>query len=301
MPTQSDPVWVRVLNEQEEGHESRKRLYEQMEKLLERPVVAFFTSFRYPVAMQDRDVEMLQDVLQSIDLSRGLALVISSPGGDGLGAERIITTCRKYSGTAEYWAIVPGKAKSAATLVCFGASKILMGPTSELGSVDPQVPIPDENGVYRLVAAHHVITSYLDLFDRAVREKGNLEPYLQQLAHYDERVIKEFRSAIELSKDISIRTLATGMMKGDSKTDVEKRIKLFLTPEQTKTHGRPVYRDEARGCGLVIQDIARTDPLWNPTYELLVRMENYVWTRASKCIESRDHSFLVPPPKEDRQ
>jgi len=271
-----------------------------MEDLLERPVVAFFTSFRYRVAMQDPDVEMLQDVLQSSDLSRGLALVISSPGGDGLSAERIINTCRKHSGTGEYWAIVPGKAKSAATLVCFGASKICMGPTSELGSVDPQVPIPDENGV-QWVAAHHVVASYLDLFARAVRAKGNLEPYLQQLAHYDERVIKEFQSAIELSKDISIRALATGMMKGDSKAEVEKRIRLFLTPEQTKTHGRPVYREEARDCGLVIQDIARTDPLWNPTYELFVRMENYVSTRASKCIEGRDHSFLVPPPKEERQ
>ena len=59
--------------------------------------------------------------------------MINSPGGSGLAAERMINVLRSYSGIGEYWAIVPAKAKSAATMVCLGASKILMGPASELG------------------------------------------------------------------------------------------------------------------------------------------------------------------------
>ncbi|GAH14065.1 unnamed protein product, partial [marine sediment metagenome] len=44
-----------------------------------------------------------------MDLSKGLALIINSPGGSGLAAERIINVCRSYSGTEEFWAIVPNK------------------------------------------------------------------------------------------------------------------------------------------------------------------------------------------------
>jgi hypothetical protein len=39
----------------------------------------------------------------------------------------------------QFEVIVPHMAKSAATLICFGASCIHMGPTAELGPVDPQV------------------------------------------------------------------------------------------------------------------------------------------------------------------
>ena len=87
--------------------------------------------------IDDSDSTMIEEVLRNLDLSNGLALIINSPGGDGLAAERIINVCRKYSKTNEFWAIVSDKAKSAATMVCFGASKILMSETSELGPIDP--------------------------------------------------------------------------------------------------------------------------------------------------------------------
>lgn len=53
--------------------------------------------------------------------------------------------CRSYSGTDEFVAIVAGKAKSAATMICMGSSKIMMAAPSELGPVDPQI-IREEDG-----------------------------------------------------------------------------------------------------------------------------------------------------------
>jgi len=82
--------------------------------------------------IEDKDADMLVGILQKGDGSNGLAIIVSSPG-DGLAAERIINLFRSYSKTGEYWAIVPAKAKSATTMLCFGSSKIIMGPSSELG------------------------------------------------------------------------------------------------------------------------------------------------------------------------
>jgi len=294
MPKRKDELAIaQVMSERSQSHDTRKKLFLDIERKLDRPVVTLFTSFRYPVMLEDTDVDMLAGVLQAMDLSKGMALIVNSPGGDGLAAERMISVCRTYSRTGEYWAIVPGKAKSAATMVCFGSSKIFMGPSSELGPVDPQVSLPKGNTV-EIFSVFNIIESYNDLFQKAVKAQGNLEPYLQQLANYDAREIKEFESALELSKDISIRALKTGMMGRLSNKVIENKIKMFLTPKSTKTHGRPIYRDEALDCSLNIEKIGVQDDLWRLVYELYIRTNEFVSTQVSKCIESKDNSFVVP-------
>ena len=228
-----------------------------------------------------------------MDLSKGFALFISSYGGYGEAAERIINVCRSASATGEFWAIVPGKAKSAATMVCFGASKIYMGASSELGPIDPQLTIIEE-GKRKTFSVWNIVRSYENLFDRAVNEQGNLEPYIQQLQRYDYREIKEFEAAIDLAEDIAIRSLKSGMMKGKTITAIKKQIEIFLTPQRTKSHGRPIYRDEATKCGLKIEAVDIKDRLGQLIYELYIRLNTFVSNRAYKVVESREEAFSSP-------
>ncbi len=278
------------MAEMGQSHQTRQEIYGELEEELGRPVVALFTSFVHPVSIADPDADMLEGVLQNLDLSEGFALAINSPGGSGLAAERIINICRGYSGTGEYWAIVPNKAKSAATMVCLGASQILMGPSSELGPVDPQFA---DSQTDQWFSAYNVVRSYEDLFGRAVQETGNLEPYIQQLGRYDEREIQELRQELALSQDIATRTLARGMMAGVSEGDIGERIGAFLTPERTKTHGRPIYRDEASECGLAIRRVEVTERLWQLAFELYLRANAYVSTPVTKCVETKSHAFFA--------
>jgi hypothetical protein len=167
-----------------------------------------------------------------------------------------------------------------------------MGPTSELGPVDPQVA----NSSGQWFSVFNIVKSYEDLFNGAVSEQGNLQPYLQQLANYDASQIQEFRSAIELSHDVAVRALKSGMLRDETEERIANMIKTFLTPEQTKAHGRPIYRDEASKCGINIRRIEITDPVWALVYELYLRSNNYVMTRASKCVESATHSYAAAIP-----
>jgi hypothetical protein len=167
-----------------------------------------------------------------------------------------------------------------------------MGPASELGPVDPQLIIRHDDG-FKVFSAFDVVKSYDRLFRGAVRAKGNLEPYLQQLANYDAREIQELRRALELSEDIAIKSLASGMMKKQGRSNIKKKIGIFLTPAQTKSHGRPIYRDEAADCGLAIADEDQQGPLWRCVYELYIRTNQYVSGVALKCIETHRHSFVV--------
>ena len=278
---------MQIIAERNQGFPTRKPLISKLQQQLDLPLVCFYTAFNQPVELENDDADMLEAVLQTMDLSRGLALMINSPGGDGMAAERIINLCRSYSGTGEFVAMVPGKAKSAATLVCFGASKILMGRGSELGPVDPQFI----TGRKRF-SCFEIIESYEDLFNRAVRTKGNLQPFLLQLQSYDPREIRQHRNYISLAEDIAVKNLASGMFAKRHPSVIRKKIKSFLTPETTKAHARAIFRTEARQCDLKIEDI---EPKFHEVAsELPIRTSNFVSLQASKCIESENNSWVAP-------
>jgi len=290
--SQLDPVIKRVLTEQNQGLETRREIFIKLEDMFKKPVVSFFTSFTFPVMIEDDDADMIEGILRTIDCCNGLVLIINSPGGDGLAAERIINVCRSYSRDKGYLVVVPGKAKSAATMICFGAQKIEMGATSELGPIDPQLRIT-ENGQIKRFSVYNLVKSYESLFRDAVKAKGHLEPYLQQLSHYDAREIKEYRASISLSENIAIRTLASGMLKSIPENSIKRKIGIFLNPKETKTHGRPIYRDDAEKCGLIIDKIDIKDKKWELINELYIRTNNFVSTKVSKCVESKNHSFVT--------
>lgn len=180
-------------------------------------------------------------------------------------------------------------------MVCFGASKILMGTTSELGPIDPQILSNNEGGMLSGFSVVNIVESYKRLFRQALRTKrANLEPYLQQLGRYDAREMAEFEQAIKLSQDIAVRYLAAGMMQGKTNTQITKQISVFLDPKLTLTHGRAIYRDEAKSCGIIIDDADKRKNEWDLIYELYIRANALVSSEsASKLIESKNHSFLA--------
>ena len=63
--------------------------------------------------------------------------MLDTPGGDGELAVRLVRSMQARC--SELTVIVSNHAKSAGTLLAMGAHSILMGPTSDLGPVDPQL------------------------------------------------------------------------------------------------------------------------------------------------------------------
>ncbi len=282
-----------ITEERRQGQGTRRHLYTELEKELGIPIVAYFTSFRYAVTISDDDADLLEQVLQKCDIKKGFALLISSPGGSGLAAERIVNVCRSYSGTGEYVTIIPSKAKSAATIICLGSCKMFMSKTSELGSIDPQLVIEEDEKV-KWFSVYNLIKSYRDLFDKAVKEKGNLHPYIQQLAKYDEREIKEYEAAIALSDDMAVKILKTGMLAHRTPSQIKKQIHRFLTPEEVKVHGRPINAQEASNCGLNVEMVNLRSKRWSLIRQLYVRLDNVVSNDdVTKCIECEQYSFIA--------
>jgi hypothetical protein len=289
-------TFAHLLNEVNQGHTVRRHLYGKLEKQLKQKVrvVAFFTSFRYPGLLQDVDAEMLEEVLQNTPLDdKELLLLINSPGGEALPAERIVNICRSYS-QGKFRVIVPKMAKSAATMICLGANKIGMSKTSELGPIDPQIAFEDERGHTKQFAAHEIIESYNELIKKANLTRRRVEPYLQQLARFDARDIRRIRSAQDLSENIAIRCLQSGVFSGLSANQIRAKIKPFLEPKLTQVHGRPIYYDQARACGLDVELHDIRSDLWRVVWELFVRLNYTVNHSSVKVIESSEHYWVAP-------
>jgi membrane-bound ClpP family serine protease len=223
-------------------------------------------------------------------------LVIESPGGRALAAERIIRACRQYA-NGRFEVAVPNQAKSAATMVCLGSERIWLGPTSELGPINPQQLFTGPDQRSSIVAVENIIKSYEDLMRRAESSTGNVEPYLLQLARYDAREIEELRSASELAEDIAVKALKTSMMARLSETTIKEKVRPLTQTSETKSHGRPIYYEEAKSMGLHVRLMRKNSRKWKAIRRLYTRLDWQVTHKVAKIIEANGLTYSQPIPR----
>ena len=97
-------------------------------------------------------MNFFEELIYDADPAEDLHLILATPGGDGETAVRLARSAQARC--REFTVIVPDQAKSAGTILALGAHHILMGPTSDLGPIDPQFPIGSD-----LVSAKDIIAS----------------------------------------------------------------------------------------------------------------------------------------------
>jgi ATP-dependent protease ClpP protease subunit len=84
-------------------------------------------------------VERIYSAIQKFqDKNKDIVLFLRSLGGGPEPAYLISQLCNKFKKN-KFIVVIPAEAKSAATLLSFGADEIHMGPMSELGPIDVQV------------------------------------------------------------------------------------------------------------------------------------------------------------------
>jgi ClpP class serine protease len=288
-------AFEQTQNEVNQDHSLRKPLLQKIKEFRNgRLVVSFFISFQSQIPLSSNDADMIEEVLLNSDRTNGITLILDAPGGDGLAAERIIQLCRKYS-KKDFETIVPARAKSAATMVCLGADTILMGATSELGPIDPQIPMKLGER-WQWVGAHHVIRIYDQLMEKAISlTSGHIEPLLQQLSQFNAIQIEMLRSETKLSESIAISSLKKGMLSKKSEQNIKKDIECFTNPDITFSHGRALNIDQIKDCGLNIEEIDLSSELWGCVRDLYTRSIFVVdrGEKGRKLLETLDSSYLA--------
>lgn len=203
-------------------------------------------------------MEVLGDALnQDVDL------LVETNGGSTDATEAIISLLRQT--TSSFRVIVANGAKSNGTLLALAASSILMGPTSELGPIEPSV------GGF---PASTLMQDFVRDKDFGLHIAGS----------------HALRQSIMLAK----RLLTGGMMKGETPERIEQAVNALCTRESYPSHGSVIDRDEAATLGLSIERGEIGDPLWDRVW-LLYCMLDYDSRRAghAKLFEGHSRSLAV--------
>ncbi len=182
--------------------------------------------------------------IHDLDRSKGLDLILHTPGGDIAATESIVDYLRKmFDGNIR--AIVPHIAMSAGTMLACACTQIVMGKHSNLGPIDPQIGGIPANGV-------------LKEFQQAKREV-KADPALADvwamiLRRYHPTFLGECAKAVAWSQRIVSEWLETGMFKGESKAKAKsaKIAKKLFSFGDRAAHARHINLETCQKMGLKV-------------------------------------------------
>jgi hypothetical protein len=287
------PIFVQVLNECNVNNDQltkRQKLIIKMEETLTKRygsanrLVSYILRFGHAKTfMSTSDVPSLESMLSTVSGADQINVLVHSPGGDGTIAEKLIDMCRSHlSGqNKKLRVIVPNLAKSAATILALGADEILMGHVSELGPIDPQIPII-VSGVTQWVSAFAFVEARDKLVEQikvATKKKEPTAALLQQLATLNIPFTDEMENQIAFSKKTAIALLDKYMLKTKNpkprpraKKAAEIAEKL-LSKQLFPVHGHYIGGATAKQVGLEVEVLDKDDELWKQIWEYYIRCE----------------------------
>lgn len=204
------------------------------------------------VALQLTHEELngLMSVMHGMDWSRGLTLILHTPGGVINAAETVVAYLRSKFSDIEV--IVPTYAMSAGTMISLAADRVIMGRQSQLGPIDPQIPLGG-----RTVSARAIV----DQFDVARREiledTAAAHLWAPVLQSAGPSLLQEAQNALDYGESMVARWLETGMfkMKADPATSAAATARHFNDASVHKSHGRRIDRNEARQQGVNVEEL----------------------------------------------
>jgi ClpP class serine protease len=198
--------------------------------------------------INDADKTGFMSTIHGLDRTKGLDLILHTPGGDTAATESLVDYLRSMFGP-DIRAIVPQLAMSGGTMIACSCKCIIMGKQSSLGPIDPQMG----NGT----PAHGIVEEV----ERAIKEiqQDELKVHFWRpiIAKYNPTLIGECEKAIKWAEEMVKEWLVTGMLADDSHKAVKaKRIVRELGNHAlTKSHSRHLSASKCREYGLVIQDM----------------------------------------------
>lgn len=226
----------------------KKRDYlKDLSKKTGRNTILYFSAFLQKpeyrdTIIGDRDLNLLMGVVHKLDKSKGLDLVLHTPGGDVSATEQIIKYLRSmFNGNIR--AIIPQMAMSAGSMIAVSCKSILMGKQSCLGPFDPQLNnVPCQSVIkefYRAVDDVNRNPSSLGLWQTII---SKLNPTFLTLCEQADLLTQELTDEILLASDYT--------------SDVKQKIKdTFCDNTDSKSHSRHIDIDRCKKAGLHIVDL----------------------------------------------
>lgn len=293
------PNWIEVLREIQELQNLaassidvvRKKYLMELHKKTGRNVFAYYSGFLSKPDINlteiiDEDKNGFMMTTSGVDKSKGLDLILHTPGGHIAATQSIVDYLHKMF-NKDMRVIVPQIAMSAGSMMACSSKEILMTKHSNIGPIDPHL-----NGV----PAYGVISE----FKRAVKE---IKKYPERLPLWQE-IIGQYRPtflsrcehAIKWSNEFVQEQLENVMFEGmpRRKEKAKKIVKKLSSYTGNRTHNRHIHFEECKEIGLkvsLIEDDPKLQDLVLTVHHCY--MHSLMNTRAYKIIENHTGNAIV--------
>lgn len=215
-----------------------------------RNVIAYYSGWLQKpgasgVQVNDADKNGFMTVIHKMDRSKGLDLIVHTPGGETAATESLVDYLHSMFGT-DMRVIVPQLAMSAGTMIACAAKVILMGKHSSLGPIDPQLGN---------VPAHGVIEEFRRAHEEIKKDPSKIPVWQPIIAKYPPTLIGECEKAMKWSEEMTKVWLLRGMLSGeaDAAKTANVILKELVDHSLTLSHSRHLSAEKAKSLGLKIE------------------------------------------------
>jgi ATP-dependent protease ClpP protease subunit len=251
-----------VLNAQREAQSVldivRHKYLKELHEHTSRNIIAYYSGWlsKPGVAqtdINDEDKNGFMMAVHQLDPSKGLDLILHTPGGGITATQSIVDYLRKMFKN-DIRAIVPQLAMSAGTMIACSCKQVLMGKQSNLGPIDPHM---------RGIPAAGVIKEFKRAIQEIKEDPARLAIWQPIISQYRPTFLSQCEQAIQLSNTFVESQLAAVMFAGDPKAKKKARaIRRFLSDyTKNKTHDRHIHADECKAQGMKILDFEHDQKL----------------------------------------
>lgn len=224
----------------------RQQYLKELYQYTGRNIIAYYSGwlndrFDSGCAINDRDKSAFMMVINGLDRTKGLDLILHTPGGDVAATESLIEYLSSMF-DGDIRAIVPQLSMSGGTMIALACREIIMGKHSNLGPIDPQ---------FKGAAAQAI----LDEFENAkkdIKRDPNLALLWQPIIEkYHSTLLISCQQAIDWSRDVAKNALARNMC-STRPQDIGKILEVFANHSRQKAHNRHIPPQECIEAGLSI-------------------------------------------------
>ncbi|MBK8626611.1 MAG: S49 family peptidase [Saprospiraceae bacterium] len=224
----------------------RRKYLKKVSEISGRNTIAYYSGWLQKpqiagTAVNDKDKSGFMLTINKLDRSKGLDLILHTPGGDIAATESLVDYLYAMYGN-DIRVIVPQISMSAGTMIAFASKEIVMGKHSNLGPIDPQM-----GGL--------ACQAVLNEFENA---KADIKINPQSAAlwqviigKYHPTFLGACKQAIEWSEKMVFEWLKNNMCDGDEER-VNKIVRTFSNHTEQKSHSRHISKKECEEVGLNI-------------------------------------------------
>ncbi|MBQ3355316.1 MAG: ATP-dependent Clp protease proteolytic subunit [Bacteroidales bacterium] len=278
------PSWSEIFNHFQSKTEperipflvkEKQKYLNEISKCTNRNVITYYSGWMQKptaadVSINDKDINAFMEAVYKLDKSKGVDLILHTPGGDIAATEKIIDYLHSIF-KGDIRAIVPQMAMSAGSMIAVSCKEIMMGKQSCLGPFDPQI-----GGV----ACQSVLKEFEKAKDDIRQNPHALGLWQVMFSKYNPTFLVTCEQAIELSDDLADEILSKNFSEKSKRKEI---LKAFNNNDVTKVHSRHISKDKCKAVGLNIIDMEQNQHLQDMILSLhhcyMIYLENTVVTK----------------------